>query len=1152
MIKNLLRLQWVGLLILGSSLSAQIMNRPHQDFVRQALVNTEQGKILLQEDLNFELTDFYSSKNSGLQHIYVRQTFNGLEIMGTESSIHIGKSGTISSVKSKFVNSTAKRGFKSDPNPRITAVQAVQSAANHLGYTLSQSLQIINQDFSLDRKMKLSPAGISKSEIPARLMYFLQEDGNLVLVWDLSIEASQKDEWYSVQINAENGQIVNKVSWKNECNFGHAHEHHDGEMVHFHHPQSSVKAKISEKPTNMLLGAAYNVFPLPLESPYYGNRELIFEDDVVNSNASPFGWHDTDGVVGNEYTTTRGNNVNAYEDGNNPGFQPNPGNSMMFDYPFDQNYSYSNQYESAAITNLFYWNNIIHDIFYEYGFTELGGNFQQNNYGKGGVGNDYVRAEAQDGESTCNANFYTPPDGQLPRMQMFICQNKDGDYDNLVIMHEYGHGISNRLTGGPSNTSCLQNSEQMGEGWSDWFGLMVTMKEGDQGETPRAIGTYLFNQGPNGNGIRTHRYSTNMSINPHTYNSIKTESIPHGVGSVWAAMLWDLTWALIDEYGFDSDIYNGTGGNNIAMNLVMTGLKLQPCSPGFVDGRDAILEADQLLYNGANQCLIWDVFARRGLGVSATQGSSSSAQDGQQAFDTPSGVASFTAPGSVCASAEPFIAGGGSPMGGTYSGPGVTDNGNGTYTFNPEVAGVGVHTITYSITASDCAEASSASDTIEVTAALAIECQEDILVNTSNNSCSAVVTYELPQGLDGCPAGNSENFDGVSAPNLPNGWTTQTNSGSNNNWRTVSNQSYSSPNSVFAANLSSVSLSSLTSPEYEIASNSAKLKFRLNYNVESGYDGVVLEYSTNGTSWLDITNIGTFVSGGYTTQLSTGWGNPIQGRNAWSGNSNGFIAVEINLNSSLNGQDVQFRWRMGSDSMSSSVGVWLDNVEVEGVYSPQPTTTQIAGLPSGSEFPVGTTTNTFKVEDGNGNTAICSFNVIVNDGVGPNITCPDNATVVVAQGETFSLPDYWANGQVTAVDNCSDVSNKTQSPAVGTNLGVGTHTISFTVEDAAGNQSTCSFELVVTETMAVGDFNFSDLISLYPNPASDLVIISNKSQETIQKIIILDGSGKRVQEVKLANKNAENSISVKHLPTGTYVIQIVGDDKTITKKLIKK
>ncbi len=76
-------------------------------------------------------------------------------------------------------------------------------------------------------------------------------------------------------------------------------------------------------------------------------------------------------------------------------------------------------------------------------------------------------------------------------------------------------------------------------------------------------------------------------------------------------MLWDLSWAYIDKYGFDPDLYYGTGGNNKVMQLVIDGLKLQPCSPGFVDGRDAILAADTALTGGEDQCLIWEVFAQK-------------------------------------------------------------------------------------------------------------------------------------------------------------------------------------------------------------------------------------------------------------------------------------------------------------------------------------------------------------------------------------------------------------------------------------------------------------------------------------------------------------------------------------------------------------
>jgi hypothetical protein len=98
-----------------------------------------------------------------------------------------------------------------------------------------------------------------------------------------------------------------------------------------------------------------------------------------------------------------------------------------------------------------------------------------------------------------------------------------------------------------------------------------------------------------------------------------------------------MTWDLIDQYGFDPDIYNGTGGNNIAFQLVMDGMKLQNCNPGFVDGRDAILEADELANGGANRCLLWTAFARRGLGVNADQGSAFNRADQVEDFDIPSG-----------------------------------------------------------------------------------------------------------------------------------------------------------------------------------------------------------------------------------------------------------------------------------------------------------------------------------------------------------------------------------------------------------------------------------------------------------------------------------------------------------------------------------
>jgi len=96
-------------------------------------------------------------------------------------------------------------------------------------------------------------------------------------------------------------------------------------------------------------------------------------------------------------------------------------------------------------------------------------------------------------------------------------------------------------------------------------------------------------------------------------------------------------WNLVDEHGFNPNVYEDwtTGGNNLAIQLVIDGMKIQPCKPGFEQGRNAILDADMALTGGENQCLIWEGFAKRGLGFSAKQKSSKKTTDGVAGFDMP-------------------------------------------------------------------------------------------------------------------------------------------------------------------------------------------------------------------------------------------------------------------------------------------------------------------------------------------------------------------------------------------------------------------------------------------------------------------------------------------------------------------------------------
>ena len=356
------------------------------------------------------------------------------------------------------------------------------------------------------------------------------------------------------------------------------------------------------------------------------------------TGASPFGWNDTDGSVGPEGNLTQGNNANAQKSGTHA----DGGVNRIFNFNLDLTTDpTSGTNIDSAITNLYYWNNILHDLWAEYGFDAPSGNFQENNYSLGGVGGDSVTANAQ-APGNCNANMGTPADGGNPTMNMFTCDiatpSRDGSLDNGVVAHEYWHGVSNRLTGGGANVFCLDNAEQGGEGWSDLAGLIMTIEPGDLGTDARGIGTWLLGETTSGPGVRSQRYSTDLGVNNHTYNDIASNGAVHFVGEVWASIYWEVVWALIDEHGFNADIYGDwtTGGNNLAAQLLLTGLKLQPCSPGFVDARDAILLADTNLTGGVNQCTLWDAFAKRGLGFSASQGSSGSTTDQTEGFDIPS------------------------------------------------------------------------------------------------------------------------------------------------------------------------------------------------------------------------------------------------------------------------------------------------------------------------------------------------------------------------------------------------------------------------------------------------------------------------------------------------------------------------------------
>ncbi len=716
---------------------------------RRLLAGDALGLGLTPADLDgLVVTDTYETRHNGVRHIYLRQQLGGIELANGTLTLNVGRDGELLSFGSRLTGDLAAR--VDTRRPALSAEEAVRAAADTLGLEIVGPLTLLADIGGPTREVIFDGAGLSLDPVPVELAYYRTEDGEIRLSWEMVIRQTDQRHWWNLWVDAATGELLAQSDW--------------------------------------IDNDTYQVFALPKESPSDGPRTI--ETNPADALASPFGWHDTDGVPGAESQRTRGNNVSAQEDrdGNNfGGFRPNGGASLDFQFALDLSTQRPVDYRAAAITNLFYWNNIIHDVLYHYGFDEASGNFQENNYGRGGLGTDSVNADAQDNAdgippSANNANFATPPDGSNPRMQMFewlappdlivntpaaiagtypsagasfgprldstgvtgdleivddgtasgsegcgslvgftsgrialidrgSCEfgtkvlnaenagaiaaivvnnagdglvnmgagaqgglvtipslfigqtdggtikgqlpapgvnatmrtaqlDRDSDLDSGVIAHEYCHGLSNRLTGGPASVNCLLGDQQAGEGWSDLCTLLFSVVAGDQPQDPHGIGTYLIFQPPNGPGIRPAPYSTDLGVNPLTYGDLVTAgpggvSIPHGVGTVWATAVWEMYWNLVDTYGFDADLYTGTGGNNIAIQLVVDGLKLQPCNPTFLDARDAILAADVANNGGANECLIWQGFAKRGMGVSAADGGGSGSLAVTEAFDLP-------------------------------------------------------------------------------------------------------------------------------------------------------------------------------------------------------------------------------------------------------------------------------------------------------------------------------------------------------------------------------------------------------------------------------------------------------------------------------------------------------------------------------------
>ncbi len=1264
------------------------------------LVANQQKLGLDANDLSQAIvTDEYVSKHNGVTHIYLMQQYEGVSIYNARINFAIDKSGVVRAANGEFFGQLSSNVMSSSNQ------LSVEDAFDVLCLrVLGSKVEQVNWEHIGDHQWIAQASNISEEPIKAKKVYYALHKHNIVPAWDISIAPKDKNDWWSIRINALTGEILEQNNWTKHCDFGSPKtmevcmEHHNA----IHKIQGDENSLYMPEPLPATFD--YLVYAFPTESPSYGERTLVNSPWLLAGDAGTLGWHDDGNTV---YSTTRGNNVYAQEDINaNDGFGYAP-NSPTWEYVYDLDFGIPPaQRRDPAITNLFYVNNMMHDVWYQYGFDEVSGNFQNDNMNRGGTGTDFVIADALDGSGLSNANFTAPPDGDNGRMQMFewtagsaslleitspaeiagdyqgteaafdppvptapasitgqivlvddgtatptlgcadlenatqvngkialidrgdclfvekiqfaqdagaiavivvnnvaggsismgagggtatfeipsimisledgeliksqLAQgvsaklqksgqsiNIDGDYDNGVVAHEYGHGISLRLTGGPATSDCLFNAEQAGEGWSDWFALMMTMNIGDQGSDSRPMGVYATSQPLNSIGIRNAPYSTDFSINDFTYGDSNNTGViaePHGIGFVFCTALWEMTWALIDVYGFDPDLYNGTGGNNLAMQLVIDGLKLQPCNPGMIDSRDAILLADRLI-NGEdspNQCIIWEAFAKRGFGYSADQGSSASRTDQVEAFDMPPLCLPTL---KITKTAAPNPVAPGEILSYTLTIANDTPD---------NLAGM---TITDDLPAGlDFENNTSTCELSESNGVITIS--NVTLASGASMSCS----FETRVSLTGSTVLLSDDVESGTA-----NWTATHSVGTLN--FVVSDQEANSPsNSWFAQNSTPESdmYLKLASP-IAITNSNTELRFWHHYNTEASWDGGVVELSINGNiGWLDLGNYMT--QNGYNNQITENPASALSGRDAFTGTNQGFEETVIDL-SNWEGQSVYIRFRFAADEFVGAEGWYIDDIEILNAQ---------------------TITNEACITDGADNTACDNVVVLVDEDANNVCNTPSlsiippagftTPTITLYEGEDipaftttgssnpselyFILADAEMNLQAISANGDFDLStlplgvynvyalyyansNNPSSPLeyltsleslsnIITNISAGLCAQLFNA-NAAGNPIV--LQIIIS---GIEDIH-NQLWNIYPNPTNDLIFID--LTEPIQdefRITFTDLLGRELMSNSYKNGFELTPIDIEFLPTGIYCCIIEINGRKSVKRLTKQ
>ena len=516
--------------------------------------NSQEFNVSAGQDANFEIKSSYTTPHTRVTHIVLQQMHNGLPVEGSMAQIAVDNNGQILSAGSAFLSGLVEDGEGVEFAPAVNAINAYASVVSAVGGTIESSPSVTQELGGVSQAQIMDGGGGADGNASAALKYRPNAAGGVDLVWIVGFKSADSPSLYYGAVNAETGQVQNVFDM----------------------------AKL----------ASYNdVFPSPGQSPEDISAQTV-GDEVVDAIASPFGWHDTNGIPGAEFTDTRGNNVHVQEgalgsiDANATGARADGGDELVFNQPYDElAHQYTPENVLAQTVHGFYTINMLHDVYYRYGFNEAAGNYQSTNYTGQGIGGDHLilnvnDPDAQPGGANGPAYFapgFTlgiPIDGGLDGQNGTIELGSYGasaidrgiTMDNDVVLHEHGHAVFGRIVGGPDfypftiNPLADQNAS-MNEGFADYTALWHSLDVDTTTEVGEALGEYTTD---NPLGIRRVVFSHDMAVNPLTFDDYNPNpsdpngngpgaGVPnseiHNAGEIWASVLYDMTWELMFKYG---------------------------------------------------------------------------------------------------------------------------------------------------------------------------------------------------------------------------------------------------------------------------------------------------------------------------------------------------------------------------------------------------------------------------------------------------------------------------------------------------------------------------------------------------------------------------------------------------------------------------